>query len=497
MPRDLLAEEATASRLRLRPHQERAIALVKQSLGRGNRRVILQAAVGFGKTLVSARIIEGALAKGNRVIFTAPMVTLINQTVDRLANEGIHDVGVMQANHPLTNPMAAVQVASAQTLARREVPPAALIIVDEAHVRSAVVERLMAERPDVFFVGLSATPWSKGLGLHWQDVVQPITMRELIEQGYLSQYRALAPDVPDLTGVRTVAGDYAEDALAKVMGEAQLMGHAVETWLEHGEDRPTLVFCVNRAHAADMHAAFMRAGVASAYVDGETDSVERRLIFRQFERGEVRVICSVRTMTTGVDLAVSCIVDAAPTKSEMLHVQKLGRGMRVNPGTEDLVILDHAGNLLRLGMPDEIVHTTLDATDKGKQQTRAKAERLPKPCSGCGNLFTGRVCPACGHERIPQAGVETADGRLVEIGGGGSKRKHTMADKQAWYSALLTIRRERGRSSGWVSHTYRDKFGVWPRGMDEVAGPAPQEVRNFVTAKDIAFAKRRRPHNVA
>lgn len=143
----------------LRPHQIEAIQLTKSSfLGKGNRRVLLQGPVGFGKTLVAAEIIKAALAKGNQVIFTAPQVNLIEQTVAAFEAEGIRDVGVMQGNHPRTDPLARVQVASVQTLARRRIPDAALVIADEAHIRANVIEELMAQRPDVYFLGLSATP---------------------------------------------------------------------------------------------------------------------------------------------------------------------------------------------------------------------------------------------------------------------------------------------------------------------------------------------------
>ena len=110
---------------------------------------------GAGKTITAAQIIEGALAKGKRVIFTAPAVALINQTIAAFEAQGIRDIGAMQANHPRTNPLAQVQVASVQTLARREIPEAALVIVDECHIRSEVIEAMMRDRPDVFFVGLS------------------------------------------------------------------------------------------------------------------------------------------------------------------------------------------------------------------------------------------------------------------------------------------------------------------------------------------------------
>lgn len=303
----------------LRPHQAKAIDLLRQSLGKGNRRVVVAMPTGAGKTVTAAEIIKGALAKGKNVTFTAPAVSLIDQTVSAFLAQGIADIGVMQANHPRTNAAAKVQVATVQTLARREMPESSLVIVDEAHIRSEVIDRMMAARPDVFFVGLSATPWRKGMGLIWQDLVVPVTIGEMIDAGLLSKFTVFAPDVPDLSGVAVSKGEYVEAGLQRVMGDAKILGSVVGNWLERGERRPTLCFCVNRAHAAQVQAEFKAHGISAAYVDGDTDSVERSLINAQFRRGEYAVICSVRTMTTGVDLPVSCIIDAAPTRSEMLH----------------------------------------------------------------------------------------------------------------------------------------------------------------------------------
>lgn len=473
----------------LRPHQVRAIDLIRQSLGKGNKRVVCQGPTGFGKTLTAAKIIEGALDKGNRVIFTAPAISLIDQTVTAFENEGIRDIGVMQANHPRTDSLARVQIASVQTLARREIPEAALVIVDECHIRSTVVERMMDEREDVYFLGLSATPWAKGMGLRWQDLVIPCTIGELIEQGYLSKFQVFAPDVPDLTGVKTVAGDYDESQTADVMGGKALMASVIETWLAKGQNRPTLCFGVNRAHARDIQSGFIAAGIAAEYCDAFTDPVEMALIERRFRAGEIKVVCSVRKITTGVDWPVSCIIDAAPTRSEMLYVQKIGRGLRVNPGTEDLLVLDHAGNSLRLGLVTDIHHDTLDKTKKGKQERRPRAEKLPKECGKCSTVFSGLTCPFCGHERKPQAGVETVDGDLVQISG--KKTAMLKEQKQEWYSGLLWIANQRGYKRGWAANKYREKVGVWPHGLDDVPVPASPEIMNWVKSRQIAWAKRR------
>lgn len=304
---------------KLRPYQESALGEIRSAFLSGHKRVICQGPVAFGKTILSAQIIRMALSRGSRVIFTAPAISLIDQTVSAFEGQGITGIGVMQANHPRTDPSAKVQVASVQTLARRNIPSASLIIVDECHIDYQVIRDLMDERRDVYFIGLSATPWSRGLGLRWEKLITPITTAELIDQGYLSKFRVYAPDAPNLSGVKTIAGEYSEKEVAEIMGDNKLIGSAVDNWLESGENRPTLCFAVNCAHAEELAKEFAAKGVVAGYCDAHTDRVEMARLERRFRSGEIRVVCSVRKITTGVDWPVSCIIDNAPTKSEMLH----------------------------------------------------------------------------------------------------------------------------------------------------------------------------------
>lgn len=483
------AFKTPAMRKELRAHQVRALDLLRSSLGSGNRRVVMQGSTGFGKTLVAAKIIDGALAKGRKVLFTTPAINLVDQSVEAFEAEGVDWLGVMQANHVRTDWQAPVQVATLQTLQRRDVPDVGLVIVDECHVMGSQVAKLMQALPRAHFVGLSATPWAQGMGRIWQDLVVPVTISELIDAGHLSRFTAYAPDVPDLRGVKVSRGDYVERALADVMGEAKLLGNVVETWLAEGENRPTLCFAVNRAHAAQLAEAFSRAGVSTAYVDGKTDRVERDMIGRQFRDGDVRVICSVRTMTTGVDLPISCIIDAAPTQSEMLHVQKIGRGLRVNPGTEDCKILDHAGNSLRLGLVTDIHHADLDDSEPGdKRRPAGLPERLPKACPSCSTLVTTRLCPFCGHEKaLPK--IDHADGELVEITG--RVKQATKEDKQRFYSMALWLDDQRQRGGKLALGLYKGKFGVWPRSLSEHRLPADAAFLSYEKSRRIAYAKRR------
>lgn len=305
----------------LRPHQVSALAMLRQSLAGGCRRPMIQAPTGFGKTVIAAAIVDGALRKGNRVTFVVPALSLIDQTVQAFWAEGIREVGVIQGNHEMTHAGRRVQVASVQTLQRREIPPADIVLIDEAHRWFEFYGDWMG-RPEwqrVPFVGLSATPWTKGLGRYFDDLIIAATTEDLIEAGFLAPFHVFAPAHPDLTGVRTVAGDYHEGDLADAMDKPSLTADVVETWRRMGEDRPTFVFAVSRAHAKHLQRQFEEAGIGCAYVDAYTDMDERESIRKRFHAGDVKVVCNVGCLTTGVDWDVRCIVLARPTKSEMLY----------------------------------------------------------------------------------------------------------------------------------------------------------------------------------
>lgn len=474
----------------LRPHQSKAMAMLGRSFMAGNNRIVLQMPTGAGKTRTAAEIVTGALRKGNRVCFTVPAISLIDQTVEAFEREGIDHIGVLQASHPRTDYAAPVQVASVQTISRRFLPECEVVVVDECHLRFKAISEWMQQDGKRTFIGLSATPWARGMAEDWQDLVCPVSMQELIDAGWLSPFRVFAPSHPDLSGVKTVAGDYHEGQLGDVMGESRLVADVVETWLKRAEGRPTLVFAVNRAHARKIQEQFAASGVSMGYCDAHVDLVERQLLFDRMARGEIAGIVNVGTLTTGVDADVRCVVMARPTKSEMLFVQCIGRGLRTAAGKDDCLILDHADNHARLGFVTDIHHDRLLTGKEKLESKRAeKPENLPRECPSCGTLKTRGPCPSCGFKPERQSEIEFEEGELVEVAP--KQAKPTMADKQRWYSELLSIRNQRGRSAGWLAHAYRDKFGVWPRGLEERSATPSPEVLGFVKAKDIRFAKRR------
>jgi DNA repair protein RadD len=493
----------------LRPHQAVSLDGLWNSLATGHRRPILQLPTGAGKTVIAAHVVTRALEKRNRVAFCVPSVGLVDQTFERFVENGIdpNAMGVMQGNHPWRRPSAPIQIATAQTLTRRSLPDSGLVIIDEAHIRFKVYDRWMEEHPERFFVGLTATPWAKGLGQKFDDLVKPTTMRDLIKLGYLSDYRVFAPSHPDLSGVKTIAGDYHEGQLAERMDKPELVADIVNTWLARGENQPTLCFATGRAHAQSLFERFTAAGVSSAYVDANTPREEREKIGERLATGEVKVVCNIGCLTTGIDWDVRCLILARPTKSESLFVQIIGRALRTAEDKQFATILDHSDTHLRLGMVSDIDHDELCSGKPDAKSARNKRDntKLPVECVQCTALIPVgmRECPSCGFEP-KQPIIQEADGDLQELGNRSGEKHKSVRDlvaamgKRKVYGQLRHIQLERGRQSGWTAHTYRDIFGVWPRGMDHspVLPPDPKLIA-YVRHKDIRFAKSARTDEVS
>jgi DNA repair protein RadD len=484
----------------LRPHQSLAIERLRHALGAGKRRPVLQAPTGFGKTRLAAAVIEGALAKDKRVIFTVPALSLVDQTVEAFWNDGVRNIGVIQGCHGMTDWSRPVQVASVQTLQRRQVlPQADVVIIDECHRWFDFYPKWMMDpawqnRP---FIGLSATPWTRGLGRYFDDLIIAATTKDLITAGYLSPFRVFAPSHPDLTGVRTVAGDYHEGDLSGVMNDSTLVADVVDTWLGRAQNRSTFCFAVDRAHAKHLQQQFITAGVSTGYIDAYTPSKEREDIHRKFQDGQIRIVCNVGCLTTGIDWDVRCIILARPTKSEMLFVQIIGRGLRPAEGKEDCLILDHSDTHLRLGFVTEIHH---DILDDGRPRANSKSDRirLPKECPQCAFLKPPRMreCPACGFEAEAISDIEVADGELIEVIGRKKRSDEASKDEKAeFYAQLKGYAQTHGYASGWAAHKFREKYDSWPNGYRDVpAMDLTPKVLSWIKSRQIAWAKSKQRH---
>ena len=489
----------------LRDYQTLAIERLRASFASGHKRPVLMAPTGAGKTRIAAEIISLASAKKSRVAFCVPALMLIDQTIEALAVEGIIGVGVMQADHHMTDASQPVQVCSVQTLHRRGFPDVDLVIVDECHEMHSCMMRWMEEKPALPFVGLSATPWSKGMAKHYDDLIIVETTKGLIERGYLTPFRAFAPSHPDMSGVKIIAGEYHEGQSSEVMSDAKLVGDVVDHWINHAENRPTIVFGVDCAHAQALQAQFVDRGIACGYQDAKTSDGERAIIRDQFRDGRLKVVTSVGTLIRGVDWDVRCIIDAQPTRSDIRHVQKIGRGLRPANGKADLLILDHASNSTTLGMVDEIFHATLDDGTRTVVERKAREAKpaVPSECAKCHGLRPARVhvCPHCGFAPVRQSTVKHDDGELRELrpamrGKRVSEKTITMRGQEIplweFMGALKRYGTDHGYKPGWAFAKYREAVGTWPAAYRHASEcPVPPEVASWIKGGQIRWAKRR------
>lgn len=485
----------------LRPHQIRALDMLRESLRSGKKRPLIQAPTGFGKTVVATAIIEGAIAKSKRVVFTVPALSLVEQTVAAFAAEGIECVGVMQGYHPLTDSSQPVQVCSVQTLARRQIPNADIVIVDEAHRMFKSVNEWIAdpEWSGVPFVGLSATPWSRGLGKYYDDLLIPAGLQELIDAGYLAPFVVYAPSAADVSGIAVRNGDFDQAALSDRFDREEIVGDIVAEWVKRGEGRPTLAYGIDRAHAEHIQQRFLEAEVEAAYIDCNTDNAERERIFRSFRAGETRVICNVGCLTTGVDLPmVGCIIDAHPTLSEMLFVQTIGRGLRTAEGKTDLIVLDHAGNTQRLGLVTQIKHDRLSDEPVGadkKDKLRVETVRL---CDECKAVLppSAKVCPQCGHIIEAKSAARVKDGELVPLGSKEKSAPPSYQIKERFLAELKHYAQVKGYAPGWAAHKFKERYGHWPDGFMKHVEPVEPSLMTsqWIRSRAIAYAKGRARH---
>jgi superfamily II DNA or RNA helicase len=473
------------------PSQAAAISAVRDAVKAGHKRIILQAPTGWGKTLWSSHIIAAALKRGTRPMFTAPAISLTDQTLRAFLAEGIDDIGVMQANHPRTNPDAALQIACIPTLLNRPLPDVKLVIIDEAHELGEGLATLLAAPAwkDVVVIGLSATPWTKGLGLIFTKLIVADTIAGMIASGRARKFPVYGPEHDiDREALEMKAGEFTDKSASAAMSDPTIIGDVLKEWKEKSPQEKTFAFCVKRDDARLQVEAFADCGIPFGYIDANTPQGERdtergtrKHVFAQMRSGEIAGIASVGCLIRGVDEDVRCILDLQPSQSEMRLVQKWGRMRTGNPDAT-YIGLDHAGNNAALGMFWDIHHDTLDTRVPGVREEAYKDDykpAKPRKCGKCGTLVPAgvRACPSCSEKLPLHPGVTMKDGRLVEIGSGPKLGK----DHQRWYSELLGFARQKGLSETWAAMRFIDRYGVRPGTLNRRSRNAiSEDVKTFV-----------------
>ncbi len=448
-------------------------------------RVVLVMPTGAGKTVAAGSVIASAVEKGGRVLFLAHRKELIDQASAKLTQFGV-DHGVIKAG-VVADLGKAVQVASVQTLVRRlgaltgepsavdreigfvpaHLMPFTLIVVDECHhVIASTYQQILGAWPHARVLGLTATPYridGAALGDCFEDLVIGATVPELIGGGHLVRTRTFAPPPPEaLKAVHVRAGEFQAGEAAAVLDRIGPIQEITRTWEARAAGRLTVGFGCTVEHCEHLAEAFRARGHAAAAVDGTMGESERSDILGSLRAGVVRVVFNVALLTEGFDLPdLSCLIEARPTKSRCFWRQMCGRIVRPAPGKDDGLILDHAANGHRFGVPDAADHYSLQDEEKGTR-ARSSEPTQASACPACHRLLpvpAPDACPSCG-KRLMERGRVAAPGRIeMEIS---ELNPADEADRYRWYRRCVAMAVERNKKTGWVYYRYQERWADKP-----------------------------------
>lgn len=462
-------------------------------------------------SVVAGYIIKSALERGAfRVVMIVDSLTLIEQLVDTLENRFGLDVGVIQGFNERYDMAKKVQIATPQTLARRFDDEKVsrfytgyqvdLVIVDECHLQYKGIREAM-KHWKCRGMGLTATPYAKGMANTYDALVKADSMDKLIEDGDLAAYKVFSHKTPDFSGCKVSANG---DIMADSVYTDDLIGDVYKTWKTHASDRLTIGFATTIAKCEAFARLFHSHGVPSVAIHSKMTDDDCRNIIEQFKAGRIRVLWSVAKLVKGFDVKeVSCMIDCQPTKSLMRHVQKVGRVLRKCEGKTESIILDHAGNFQNNGfVEDASIDELSDGSEKESKDRKDTKEPEPIKCFKCGHMMRPVImaCPECGHEREQKSkheapdDITTAEGELVEMTKAVTKRNRTETWEQkiSFASGLKAYAHSKGFKKGWFAHKYKERYGVWPndaRVKNAPAGVITPEVKRFIQHVNIKRAK--------
>ena len=487
------------TKFNLRPYQEQAITDIRQQYSTGQRRVLLHLATGGGKTVIFSRILEAVYKNNKRGLLVVKGRELVNNASNRLFREGI-DHGVLMANSWNNKPNAKILVCSIDTLTRREIyPKADFIVIDECQdAGSKSYKKFLKQYQNAYILGVSATPHVKNGLQHVADVVvRPVTIKQLIDMGFLCPPKYFIPSKIDVSGVKidSRTGDYVTGQLEKEMDKSAIYGDLVSNWKKKGENRKTIIFAVSIKHSKKITAHFNNSGIPCAHVDANTSAQDREKIIKDLEQGKILAISNVNVFGVGVDIpCLSCCIMARPTKSYNIFIQYLGRCTRIFPNKKDFLVFDHVGACFEHGFIEDEQECILEGWKGESKQIKQsilncescfiifdpkinyqtylknldgneielkkfinnKKEKLGDRCFRSKSLF---LCPACEHDNTDyverKRDAEEKEDKLKEI----SEEDRILIQQKNRLKELRKIRKAKGYKQGWVYHAFKVEFG--------------------------------------
>ncbi|MDR2337717.1 MAG: DEAD/DEAH box helicase [Deltaproteobacteria bacterium] len=429
--------------MQLRDYQIKAIDDIKQAFASGFRAPLFQMMCGGGKTAILSHITKGAAQKQNHVCIVVHRQELVTQTSVALARTGVWH-NICATNNVVQSAIKSqikstgrsyyqyesfVTVASIQTLIRRmhEYPSFNFLLLDEAaHACAATWTKLISYYPKAKILGVTATPQrldGRGLGVEsggvFDTLINGPSVKHLIEQGWLSDYKVYAPPNDlNLDGIKKIAGDYAKNELVKLVDKNKITGDVIEHYKKICNGVPSIAFCVSIEHAKHVAEQFKAAGYRAACIDGKLDDYTRRSYIDALGCGGLNVLTSCEIISEGTDIPiVGAVILLRPTHSLSLHLQQIGRGLRLYQDKEYVIILDHVGNIARHGFPDDAREWTLEGRSFKNKKISDKILSI-RQCLNCYAIYPANlnICPQCKTPlQKSTREIQQEEGQLIEI----------------------------------------------------------------------------------
>ena len=485
--------------LHLRQYQKDSIEGLRQAFRDGHKHIVLAAATGAGKSIIAMTMLDSAIRKGSRVMFVCDRRVLVDQFSRHLDKNGI-DHGIYMAGHWRYRPDTNVQVASIQTLERMEGwPKVDFIMVDEIHaVMRKSLKTFLTNNPEVRVIGLTATPFHADMAKHFTSVTNVVTMKQLVDEGFLVPFRVFVAKEIDMEGVKIVAGEWQKDETEK--RGLQIVGDVVADYMRisqevFGGPRKTICFSAGVAHGELLVQRFQEQGINAVQISYKDSEEYKEQVLQDFSRPDtdIKIVISSDILTRGFDQTdVEHVIIAKPLrKAFSMHVQMVGRGARPHPEKKFCVLQDHAGNWLRFIEDwDQIYEEGTKELESDKdtktRKEKTKEQKEQAKCPKCSALWPvgSDCCTNCGHTRQRRSLLSEMPGIIEEL-----SAKAKKDDKQAFWSMCQFKVKVNGWHPGRAAHLYKDKFGVWPKGLADIPSPPDTKFEKFVKSRVIAYLK--------
>lgn len=393
-------------KIELRNYQQDLIDKIKIELLQGKKNICTVLGCGGGKSIIQGMIAKGGTDKKNNILFLVHRKELCEQIEETFELCGVD--------------FKYCQIGMVQTITRRlsKTPEPKIIITDETHHSlSNSYMRIYDYFPNAVKLGFTATPIRMnegGLGKVYDSLVEGVSTKWLIDNGYLSPYKYYSVKLADTSGLHVKRGDFDNHELAALMEHKHIYGDTVQNYFKLAKDKKTIIYCASIKSSKATISEFKAAGISAAHVDGETAPAERKKIIQDFRDGKITVLSNVDLFGEGFDVPdCEAAILLRPTKSLTLFIQQSMRSMRYKEG-KAAIIIDHVGNVFEHGFPDDQREWSL-TTKKKKTQSTISVKQC-EICFAC--MPSGlTVCPECGYEfpkqeRTEREKIETELGEI-------------------------------------------------------------------------------------